>query len=105
VYKKRVTIGLFAFLLSVMFMVSPAFADDYIYTNKDLEKYRMPSQSNLQSPGDPADKNPQVKKVIPARKKHSKEKPTQYIFPSKNRKKQTKCQDTITVWPQNVTTQ
>jgi len=104
-YKNGNKIKKSVFLLTMIFMISPAFADDYMYTNKDLEKYKMPSQNNLQLPGDPVDKNPQVKKVIPSHKKHSKEKPTQYVFPSKNRKKQADCPDNVTVWPQNVQTQ
>jgi hypothetical protein len=93
------------FLLTMMFMISPVFADDYMYTNKDLEKYKTPAHNILQPAGDPVDKNPQAKKSSPSHKKHIKEKQTQYVFPSKNRKQQAHCPDDVTVWPQNVQTQ
>ena len=48
--KKMKTIVL---LFTMMFIISPAFADDYIYTNKDLEKYKMPSHTILQPPDNP----------------------------------------------------
>jgi hypothetical protein len=93
------------FLLTMMFMISPVFADDYMYTNKDLEKYKMPAHNILQPPEDSGNKNEQAKKVVPSRKKKSKEKPMQYVMPLKNKKKQTDCQGDLTVWPQNVQTQ
>jgi hypothetical protein len=89
----------------MIFMISPAFADDYIYTNKDLEKYKTPSHNMLQPSDDPVDKNVQANKVLPSRKKTRKEKPKQYLIPSNNRQKQTNCPGNVTVWPQNVQTQ
>ena len=34
------------FLIAIIsfFLISPAFAEDYIYTNKDLEKYKSSSE-------------------------------------------------------------
>jgi hypothetical protein len=104
-YKNGDKMKIIVFLLTVIFMISPAFADDYIYTNKDLEKYKTPSHTILQPPDNPGNKNVQAKKVVPSRKKHRKEKPMQYVVPLKNNKKQSNCQSDLTVWPQNVQTQ
>ena len=89
----------------VISLVSPVFADDYIYTNKDLEKYKTPPQNILQPAGDTGDKSAQSKKVLPSRKKQRQEKSTQLVIPSRNRKKQIKVEDKVTIWPQNVQTQ
>ena len=93
------------FLLTMIFMLSPAFADDYIYTNKDLEKYKTPSHTLLQPPVEPRDKNTQAKKVLPSRKKHRKENRMNYVVPSKDREKQINYQGNVVVWPQNIQTQ
>lgn len=92
-------------LFTMMFIISPAFADDYIYTNKDLEKYKMPSHTILQPPDNPGSKISQAKKVPPSRKKHRKEKRMNYAVPSKHREKQVNYQGNVVVWPENVQTQ
>lgn len=89
----------------VISLVTPVFADDYIYTNKDLEKYKTPPQSILQPAGDVGGKPAQTKKVLPSRKKQREEKPNPCVIPSGSRKKQLKVENNRTVWPQNVLTQ
>ena len=94
----------YIFLLTVIFMTSPAFADDHLYTNKDLEKYKMPSHTILQPSDNSVNKPPQAKKVPPSRKRHRKEKRMHYAVPSKNRGERINCQLNGVVWPQDMQT-
>jgi len=88
-----------------LFLIPQVFADDYIYTNKDLEKYKTPALNISQPPANTGGKKTPIKKSAPAHKKHRTEKTIQYIVPPKQKNKQTNRQDDVTLWPQNVTTQ
>lgn len=67
------------------FLISPAFAEDYIYTNKDLEKYKTSSdkieatEKVKNKSKKKSDKPP--KKAEPAVKKEEEIKPVQYEVP------------------------
>jgi hypothetical protein len=81
---KRLQIAIISF-----FLLSPAFAEDYIYTNKDLEKYKIPSEKkeapapekikNKSKSKNKSDKPPQ--KVDSAVNKKEEKKPVQYEVP------------------------
>ena len=75
-------------LLSIIcfILISPAFADDHIYTNKDLEQFKAGTEK-LQSPAQPKSKiksdksNNPPKKTVTAFKKKEENKPNRYEVP------------------------
>jgi hypothetical protein len=66
------------------FLISPAFAEDYIYTNKDLEIYKI-SPEKIEAPAPEKIKNKNKSKS-----KNKSDKPPQKTEPAVNKKEETK---------------
>ncbi|MFA4920281.1 MAG: retropepsin-like aspartic protease [Thermodesulfovibrionales bacterium] len=81
------TIEKYLIAIISFFLISPAYAEDYIYTNKDLEKYKSSSKKieatekvkNKSKSKKKSDKPP--RKAEPAVKKKEEKKPVQYEVP------------------------
>jgi hypothetical protein len=74
------------FLIAIIsfFLISPAFAEDYIYTNKDLEKYNV-SPEKIEAPATEKIKNKNKNKS-----KNKSDKPSQKAKPAVNKKEDKK---------------
>ncbi len=93
-------------LLTMISILSPAFADDYLYTNKDLEKYKMPPHNLPQPSASPGgNRAMQAKKVLPPRKTYHEQKRMHSVVSPKQRRKRIQYQGNVVVWPENVQTQ
>ena len=76
------TIEYFLIAIISFFLISPAFAEDYIYTNKDLEKYKI-SPEKIEAPASEKVKNK-------SKNKSKSDKPTQKAEPVVNTKEEKK---------------